>query len=169
MIEYTEYDKRFYLAESTIPDAGLGVFAARPIKKGEHLAITGVKVKRNSIADKCTHYANDYKFALQYGPNYTHLVIPMGFSAIVNHGDKETRNCDLTMLIDRKNKKRHEKLVYYFIRDVKKDEEILGNYGFYGKVLEWAGERVKILKDVQDEWSTFLSYDLYNLGTLLEV
>lgn len=170
MLEIKENDNRFYLAPSKIPDAGLGVFAACPIKKDEFMDIVGVKVKRGSIADKCTHYANSYKFALQPGANYTDLLIPMGFAAIVNHGTPEKRNCDLVALRNKKLKKEDRfRLVYQFIKDVEKDEEILGNYGEgYARTLAWVNDRAKIMEDVRDEWQTFISYGLYNLQIFAE-
>ena len=55
-------------------------------------------------------------------------------------------------------------MVYYFIRDVEKDEEILGNYGeVVQSKIDWVEENVGF---DHEEWKTFLSHDLYNLGVL---
>ena len=43
--------------------------------------------------------------------------------------------------------------VYYFIRDVKKDEEILGNYG----------QQFQLKMDENKYWQMFLDLELYNL------
>ena len=39
MILMQEKDDRFYVKESTVPDAGMGLFAQAPIKAGEVLPI----------------------------------------------------------------------------------------------------------------------------------
>lgn len=61
VVEETDY--RFCIKTSTLPNAGLGCFAKEKIAKGECLEIIGVLVRCQSPADRCTHYANRYKFA----------------------------------------------------------------------------------------------------------
>lgn len=60
MILVKENDDRFYIKKSNIPDAGLGVFASKDISKGEFIEIIGVMVEKDSVADLCTHYSNNY-------------------------------------------------------------------------------------------------------------
>lgn len=167
-----ETDDRFYLKESTILNAGMGVFAKEDIVKGEFLEIIGVQVKINSIADKCTHYANKYKFAAtgklvkeQKKVEYNRLVVPMGFGAIINHSpSSELQNAEIWYRQGTKRNPAAGQAVYRFIRDIKKDEEILGNYGeMWQGVIDWAGDKAN---EVKDDWETFLSYDLYSLGEL---
>ena len=43
MIVVEETDNRFYLKASTIKDAGMGVFAKEPLKKGDYLEIIGAR------------------------------------------------------------------------------------------------------------------------------
>jgi hypothetical protein len=76
-----ETDNRFLVAESTIPGAGKGVFAKTALAEGELLEIIGVLVQRDSIADQCTHYADEHK--VRVGDDY--LLIPVGFGGMVNH------------------------------------------------------------------------------------
>lgn len=155
MITIEENDQRFYIAESTIENAGRGVFAKHSIPKGSHLEIIGVRVKSGSVSNTCTAYANSYKFASS--SDLEHFIVPMGYGGIVNHApSKEDQNVEL----------RHvdSKTVYYFLQDVEADEEILGNYGEnWTSVLDWASEKANLL---QDDWTTFLRFDLYNLGKL---
>ena len=77
-----ESDKRFYIQESSVPNAGRGVFAKTDIEKGSHLEIVGVLVKAGSISNTCTAYANDYKFASS--PSMESYIVPTGFGGMVN-------------------------------------------------------------------------------------
>ena len=53
------------------------------------------------------------------------------------------------------------------LRDIKKDEEILGDYGeMYGKTLSWAEQRLEIINQTEDDWETLLETNIYNLGIL---
>lgn len=79
---FEETDTRFKIAPSTIPGAGLGLFASIPLAEGERLMIHGIAIRPGSIADQCTAYANLYK--IRVGP---YLIIPSGFSAMVNHSE----------------------------------------------------------------------------------
>ena len=144
MIQIKEDDERFRLDKSTIEDAGVGVFANKFINKGEKLNVKGIIVEKNSTADICTHYANDYKFEFYDCNKY---LIPTGFAGIVNHtDDQEKQNVEIRRI-------EKESLFYEFIKDVKQGEEILGNYGE-----NWS----KIFKEKKD-WQMFLNLDLYNL------
>lgn len=164
MILIEENDDRFYMKESTIPNAGLGVFAKCPLKKGDYLEIIGVQVKRGSVVDKCTNYARSYKFAGKPGYEFDRYVIPMGYAAIINHAPNEqTQNC----YIDANNLPKRDptagQLVYRFLKDIEADEEMFGNYGEqWDNLLEWASNETQ----TDHEWERFLSLDLYNLGLL---
>jgi len=157
MILVKENDDRFYIKKSNIPDAGLGVFASKDISKGEFIEIIGVMVEKDSVADLCTHYSNNYKFAANFQEKFDKHIIPMGFGAIINHTDnKDFQNAEL----------RYEKrplinpsggtAIYYFIKDIKKDEEVLANYG----------EEFQVFNE-NKYWKLFLSLNLYNLNKLL--
>lgn len=153
MILVEENDARFYLKESNIKNAGLGVFAKEDIKKDNFLEIIGVMVNINSLSDICTNYAKDYKFAANFENKFDRHIIPMGFGGMVNHTeDKNLQNVELRYLRHSISNSAAGSAVYYFIKDVKKDEEILGNYG---QVFE-----SKINNDKY--WQMFLDLELYN-------
>lgn len=171
MITIEETDDRFYISESTLPEAGRGLFAKVPIKKGSHLEIIGVQVKAGGIANACTEYGNKYKFAAN--AKKKEIVIPMGYGGIVNHSpDKASQNAAITYIENRKPKNPAAgNVVYAFLRDIEADEEILGNYGDdWSKVLTWAEEMNEKKRELPEEqWETFLTFDLYNLGDLSDI
>ena len=118
---FHELDDRFYIAPSKIPNAGLGLFPLVDIQQNDYLIIKGIKVLKNSIADQCTHYFNKYKFSPSIEAPYN--IIPLGFAAMVN-ADKENQNVMMAWLeADVKS------MIWLFTKTVKKDEEILGDYG----------------------------------------
>lgn len=165
MILIKETDNRFYLKKSGLKDAGTGVFAKGSIKAGEYLEIIGVAVEIGSPAAKCTTWAQHYKFAAK-DKNFDRHIIPLGYAAIINHtSDQTLQNVEIRCLksISKRNTAAGN-MVYYFIRDVEKDEEILGNYGeVVQSKIDWVEENVGF---DHEEWKTFLSHDLYNLGVL---
>jgi hypothetical protein len=75
-----ETDDRFEVRESTIPGAGLGVFARVGLPAGSVLEVVGVLVRRESVSDRCTHFADHHKFRVG-----DRLLIPVGFGGLVNH------------------------------------------------------------------------------------
>ena len=157
MIVIEEKDKRFYLQESKIKDAGMGVFAAQDIKKDDYLEIIGIMLDVDSIADKCTQYAKRYKFAANFAGKFDRHIIPMGFGAIINHTENpELQNAELRYIKHNSINPAAGSAVYYFIKDIKKDEEVLGNYG------------IEYQQKLDDEkyWQMFLDLELYNLGKL---
>jgi hypothetical protein len=156
MIFVEEKDKRFYLSNSTLPNAGLGVFASEDISKGEVLEIIGIMVEKNSITDQCTSYANNYKFSARYD-NPNRNIVPMGFGGMVNHtDDTEKQNVELTYMKRTPENTSSGSAVYYFLKDVKKGEEILGNYGE-----KWSAKLAE-----KNDWQMFLDLELYNLKEL---
>ncbi len=165
MIEIQENDKRFYIGESTQPNAGRGLFASADIKKGDHLEVIGVVVDRDSAVDLCTSYANSFKFAADYSDSYKKHIIPMGYGGIVNHAnDKKNQNVEIRYI----KKDSDQVCVYHFIKDVKKGQEILGDYGEGWRILEnWTNNlnEQNADDDLQD-WFSFLDFDLYNLRKL---
>lgn len=75
-----ETDDRFELRPSTIPGAGLGVFARIDLPAGATLEVIGVLVRRESVSDRCTHFADCHKFRVG-----DKLLIPVGYGGLVNH------------------------------------------------------------------------------------
>lgn len=175
MILVQETDERFYLAKSTVPNAGTGVFSKVPLQKGDWLEIIGAQVEVGSLADKCTTYAKNYKFAatgsIKKGKkviDHTRLIVPMGFGGMVNHApSREIQNAEIGYLQKPTRNSAAGKAVYYFLRNIAKDEEILGNYGEdWGGVFDWASDCATFSNDIETEWERFLDHDLYNLGKL---
>lgn len=140
MIVFEEKDDRFYISASKIVGAGRGVFAARDILAGEYMPITGVLVERGSEADRTTCFLDRYKFAseikvennkIELG-NY--LICPLGYGALVNHTNSRRKQNVEIRYVD--ESVCGSKAVYWFVRDVFRFEEILGNYGPCGHSLE---------------------------------
>ncbi len=112
-MEMNELDNRFYLKQSTVPGAGLGVFARASLSKGDCLEVMGVRVKPASVADACSAFADRHKFV-----HADQLIIPLGFAGMVNHSDQP-------------NMVRHEqggKLFLKALRDIAVDEELFHAY-----------------------------------------
>ena len=78
-----EPDERFYVAPSTIPGAGRGLFARVPLRAGNRLAVIGVPVRRDSASDDYTGFADEYK--VRAGD---YLLIPFGIAAMANHSSQ---------------------------------------------------------------------------------
>jgi hypothetical protein len=170
-----ETDKRFYLKKSTVPNAGLGVYTKVALPKGEYLEIIGVMVKSNSLTDNCTHYADKYKFAangkIRQGKcetDFSRKIVPVGFGGMVNHAPMpEQQNAEIFYRNGPNRNSASGKAVYRFIRDIEPNEEILGSYGEeWLKIMDWAESKAEDISKTEDEWETFLSYDLYSLGQL---
>lgn len=165
MILIKEKDDRFYVAESTQSGAGRGLFAARDIKEGERLEVIGVMVDKDSPSDLCTSYADAFKFAADYEGKYTRHIIPMGYAGIVNHAnEKKDQNVEIRHV----PKGGDLVCVYYFVRPVAKDEEVLGDYGNDWRGLaDWAsGINSSANEEEEAEWRSFLGRGLYNLERL---
>ena len=165
IIFLNEKDDRFYIAESTQPGAGRGLFAARDIEEGENLEVIGVAVESGSVSDVCTSYADSYKFAADYSDSYSQHIIPMGYAGIVNHANEEKdKNVEIRYI----SKGGKKTCVYKFLRRVSKGEEILGDYGEGWRGLADWSKKVNSAADAseEEEWLSFLDLGLYNLGRL---
>jgi hypothetical protein len=93
-----ETDPRFYLADSTIPGGGNGLFAKVPLAQGDRFTVIGVLIERDTETDKCTHFADQHK--LRIGEKF--LLIPLGYGGMVNHSstpnmEKVVEGTDLYM------------------------------------------------------------------------
>jgi SET domain-containing protein len=112
-VDMNEPDNRFYLKQSTVPGAGLGVFARVPLRKGDCLEVMGVRVKPGSASDACSAFADCHKFV-----HADQLIIPLGYAGMVNHSGQP-------------NMVRHEedgKLFLKALRDIAVDEELFHAY-----------------------------------------
>ncbi len=169
MILMEEKDDRFYIKESTIPNAGMGLFAKVPIKAGSILPIRGIQVQSGSMVDQCTAYARDYKFAA-CDRKTNRYIVPLGFAGMINHADHpRDKNVEIRASATHSADIFTGKMIYYFLKDVEPDEEILGDYGeFWAGVFNWAQQHRPKIKVTEEDWQTFLSYNLYSLGELID-
>lgn len=165
MIFIEENDDRFTIAESTLPNAGMGLFAKTFIPKNSTLEVIGVFVKAGGIADISTKYADRYKFGGKKGDAN---IIPLGFAGLVNHTDDTSiRNAELRYISGSKKSPHSSDLVYYFIKDVLPGQEILGNYGKNsGNEVSKISKNITAHDNNKEEWNRFLSFNLYKLKDL---
>ena len=177
MMIFEEEDDRFYIDNSTMKNAGKGLFASRKINKNEFLSITGVMVKRGSTADLCTYHFNSYKFAasvkrkgdlIEIGD---YFIVPLGLSGIINHTDDTKKQAVQIQYVGNEHPQKSPhagKAVYWFLRDVEKGEEIFGNYGDgWGRVFNWANKVENNSVAEQSEYKKFFDLNLYALQEFL--
>jgi len=107
-------DKHFCVRPSVIEGAGRGVFARVAISEGRRLWVSGFLVRRGTLADRCTHYADPYKFRV--GKN---LLIPTGYGGLINH----STHPNLVKII------RGKKVFLQALRTILAGEELFHHYG----------------------------------------
>ena len=113
-----EPDTRFYVAPSTIPGAGRGLFARVPLSAGSRLVVFGVLVLRGSASDQYTSFADEYKFRVG-----DYLLIPCGIAAMANHSAQP----NLAKVVD------GDALFLELTRDVTAGEELCFAYNAYAR------------------------------------
>jgi SET domain-containing protein len=113
-----EPDDRFYAAASTIPGAGRGLFARVPLKTADRLEVIGVRVRRDSVSDNSTTFADEYKF--RAGDD---LLIPCGIAALANHSAEP----NLRKVVD------GDAVFLELLRDVDPGEELCFAYSEYAR------------------------------------
>ena len=135
-----ETDARFEARPSTIPNAGLGLFAREPIRQGDCLEVLGVLVRRDSVADLCTAYASRYKFDARPGKS-ERVILPVGWAALANCA-RTPAEANATIAYDagRQPQSEHASgLVLRFARDFEAGEEVFAWYGYQAvSELGWA-------------------------------
>ncbi len=114
LIEIDESCDKFYVAESTIENAGMGLFAKEPLPMGFKLDIVGFFVQKNTPSEICTRHARDYR--IQYQGDW--FLIPTGWAAMANH----TRSNPNAILV------KSDSLFLQMTRPIAKNEEILYEY-----------------------------------------
>jgi hypothetical protein len=113
-----ETDDRFCLQPSTIPGAGLGCFARVPLLTGDRLEVIGILIEPGSAADRCTTYADEYKFRVD-----GQLLIPCGYAGMVNHAaEPNVRKME-----------EQGRLFLEAIRDIAAGEELFFMYSDYAQ------------------------------------
>lgn len=109
-----ERDDRFFIDTSTIPVAGLGLFARVPLALGARLEVVGVLVASESVSDRCSHYTDLHKFRMKGA-----LLIPLGYGAMANHAAEP----NMERIID------GDRLYLRVLRPVAAGEELFLFYG----------------------------------------
>jgi hypothetical protein len=113
-----EHDSRFYVAASTLRGAGQGLFAKAALAKGEMLEVVGILIPADSVSDRCTSYADVYKFRVG-----ADLLIPTGYGGLANHSASPNMEKIIT-----------GKQVYLrALRPIEQDEELLYLYSRYAR------------------------------------
>ena len=118
MMILDESDERFSVAPSTVPGAGRGLFARVSLRAGDRLAVVGVLVRRDCVADRCTAYADQYKFRAG-----DHLLIPCGLAALAN----DSAQPNMTKVIE------GDAVFLELLRDVAAGEELCFAYSQYAR------------------------------------
>jgi hypothetical protein len=113
-----ETDKRFYIAKSTLPGAGEGLFAKVQLAKGALLEVIGALVPAKSISDRCTLYSDAYKFRVG-----KYLLVPTGYGGIANHSP----------LPNMKKVIKGKRVYLRALRSIAKGEELLYVYSRYAE------------------------------------
>lgn len=118
MVILDEPDERFYAAPSTVPGAGRGLFARVPLRAGDRLAVIGVLVRRDSVCDRCTDFADEYKFRAG-----DYLLIPCGIAGMANHSSQP----NVEKVVE------GEEVFLELLRDVDAGQELCFAYSEYAR------------------------------------
>jgi SET domain-containing protein len=107
---------------------GRGVFATKLFKKGEVIEISPVVFMSNGDGNviSCTKLGN-YTFGVGDNEGYA---MALGYAALYNHSAKE-ENCSYVL--------NERVIIVTALRNIKKGEELLFNYGWDNDVLESLG------------------------------
>ena len=114
----SEREKRVHVSKSAIPGAGDGLFAGMTLTKGALLEVVGVLVPAGSAADRCTAYADAYKFRVG-----RRLLIPTGYGAFANHSSAP--NMEKVV--------RGSRVFLRALRPIEKGEELVFAYSRYAR------------------------------------
>ncbi|MDO8503877.1 MAG: SET domain-containing protein [bacterium] len=110
---------KIYISQSTIADAGRGVYAKRDIKKGEIIERCPViEVPKHDTSNLRESILVTYFF--YFGKNKERSVVALGFGSIYNH----TYEPNATY----KEKHAEKTMDFIALKNIKKDSEITVNY-----------------------------------------
>lgn len=110
---------KIYLSQSLIPNAGLGVFAKKAIKKEEVIDIVPVLIiPEEQLPSLTKTKLFDYYFA--WGEGFKEAAVAWGYGSLFNHSYEPNAK----YIKDMEN----NVIRFVAIRQIKADEEILVNY-----------------------------------------
>tara|TARA_Y100001963_G_C6405205_1_gene275901 strand:- start:35 stop:490 length:456 start_codon:yes stop_codon:yes gene_type:complete len=114
-----------------------GVFAKVDIKKGTIIEEAPSVILKGSIPEPL----DDYAFGISIQENTYSQILAFGYASMINHSDKPNT--------DKNFDKDNEILILTAIKDIKKDEEVLHNYG-----KDWFRDReaIQILDKLEDNF-----------------
>jgi SET domain-containing protein len=110
--------KKIYVDKS--PIHGLGVFAAKDIKKDEVIEVAPVIDIGMQVGESSSVLLN-YRFNWPSGVVWEKQVLPLGYASLYNHSNSPTadwRSINSEMVFE-----------FYALKDIKQGEEILVYYG----------------------------------------
>lgn len=107
-----------HIKKSSIAGAGHGLFAKTSIAVGELLKVEGVRVRKNSEVDRCTRYADTYKFRI--GDD---LLIPLNSAGLINH----------SLIPNLKKVIKGKQLYLQALRPINAGEELFFRYSRYAQ------------------------------------
>src|SRR5581483_11290976 len=114
--------RNVYLADSTIPKAGRGVFAARSINNSGEIIETCPVIDLPDKERKLLKNSELYNYYYLWGKQQNHAAIALGFGSLYNHSYEP--NATYVKRID-------DGLIDFIaLKPIKKDEEVTVNYNF---------------------------------------
>ena len=112
---------KIYIKQSSILNAGRGVYARRDIKKDEIIETCPIiEVPKHDMSNLKESILVTYFF--YFGKNKERLLVALGFGSIYNHADKPNAAYKINPT---------ERIIYFIaLSDIKKDDEIIVNYNY---------------------------------------
>lgn len=121
-MQYLFPSNNIYLAQSSIPKAGRGVFAKNQIKKGEIIEVCPViELSKSDYPHIKQTLLRNYYF--MWSDKQDIVALGLGFSSLYNHSYDDVNATYI------KNFSEHT-ITFKALRDIQKDQEILVNYNF---------------------------------------
>lgn len=108
--------EKIYLADSKIPKAGKGVFAAKSIKKGEIIEVAPILILEfTDFIDTKWNLLFEYYFWLD-----DFVVLALGYGSLYNHSKNPNAKYQIS--------KEKKTITFTALTDIKKAKEIVFNY-----------------------------------------
>lgn len=129
---YNNTNHILYLDKSKIRGAGLGIYTAKKIKKGEFIGYYEGELIYTKNPYKADY--GDYSFSINNNYYINSEKYPRCYIAMINdsHGSKFNNNCEFEIEVRVNGKLLHPKkrrICLKAIKDIKPGEEMLASYG----------------------------------------